>query len=866
MSSSSSTSITAATGSSLVTYTHTFSVKLTSKNYLAWKTQFLPILNYQNLHGHIDGASSPPPKTAVSPTAENLLIPNLEYEAWFKKDQLLLSWLFSSLTEEIFPYIIGLSTSQEVWTALAHSFGSASQNRQLQLYIELQELKKNDLSISEYLHKTKSLSDELSAAGKPVTPAEFNAIIYRNIGFDYHSIITALNLRQEPVSFYELHGQLVAHEILLKHSLTPTANIVLKGSTPLLPTPPFSSTFRPRTNSQYNNQPSNNYGRRNRGPCQICGLTNHIALTCRSRYVPRQQNQSPRNNNFSNRNFNASANYSNVAPPLNWFPDTAANYHLTPDINALNAVNEYMGNDQLHVGNGQGLQITHTARHARFHEHDFPYDAAHQSSPSAAVSTPWLNLSHSVSHLDSPSISGLSPSPTSSPQSPSPILFPSPASSSDSSTSSPTHSKTPSSTFTPNLTQPLSTTSPQSTSSHSPILSHRQPQLSSSIQGLNLIVDLINFSNSSPPTDPISPPRTHTMTLRPSTMTKRQANLAQTSPTFLYIEPKTGRIQFYILVYVDDIVLTCSDHAKMEWFLHHVKLAFPVRDLGPLHYFLGIQVKQLSDGILLTQEKYLEDLLKETHMGTSTPCYTPLAVSPPLSKTMGVYLPHPEQYRQVIGALQYLTLTRPDIAFAVNKLAQFMHCATDVHWQAAKRLLRYLRGTSAMGLFITKHSSLQLQCFSDSDWAGCPDDRRSTGGYLVYLGKNLISWSSKKQPTVARSSTESEYKAIANVTAEIMWIGSLLYELGVPKALPALLWCDNIGAIYLSSNPIFHARTKHVELDYHFVREQVKLGTLVVRFISSADQLADIMTKPLGTRPFHALRHKLRLHQISPSA
>ncbi|KAK3028710.1 hypothetical protein RJ639_038601 [Escallonia herrerae] len=116
-----------------------------------------------------------------------------------------------------------------------------SQNRQLQLYIELQELKKNNLSISEYLHKAKSLTDELSAAGKPVSPAEFNAIIYRNIGSDYHSIITALNLRQEPVSFYEPHGQLVAHEILLKHSLTPTASIVLRGSPPFLPTPPPSS-------------------------------------------------------------------------------------------------------------------------------------------------------------------------------------------------------------------------------------------------------------------------------------------------------------------------------------------------------------------------------------------------------------------------------------------------------------------------------------------------------------------------------------------------------------------------------------------------------------------------------------------------
>ncbi|KAK2985451.1 hypothetical protein RJ640_006747 [Escallonia rubra] len=356
MASSSSTSIVAATSPSLVTSTHTFSIKLTSKNYLAWKTQFLPILNYQNFHGHIDGTSSPPPKTLVSPTAENLHIPNLEYEAWFKKDQLLLSWLFSSLTEEIFSYIIGLSTSQEVWIALAHSFGSVSQNCQLQLYIELQELKKNDLSISEYLHKAKSLSDELNAAGKPVSPAEFNAIIYRNIGSNYHSIITALNLRQEPVSFYELHGQLVAHEILLKHSLTPTKNIVLRGSPPLLPAPPSSSTFKPHPN----NQPSNNYRRRNRGPCQICCLTNHIALTCRNRYAPRQQTQSPHNSNFQNRNFNASANYSNVTPPLNWFPDTAANYHLTPDVNALNDVNEYMGNDQLHDGNGQGLQIIHT--------------------------------------------------------------------------------------------------------------------------------------------------------------------------------------------------------------------------------------------------------------------------------------------------------------------------------------------------------------------------------------------------------------------------------------------------------------------------------------------------------------------------
>ena len=176
----------------------------------------------------------------------------------------------------------------------------------------------------------------------------------------------------------------------------------------------------------------------------------------------------------------------------------------------------------------------------------------------------------------------------------------------------------------------------------------------------------------------------------------------------------------------------------------------------------------------------------------------------------------------------------------MSKVSQFMHDLRNSHWSVVKRILRYLKSTIDHGLLMKKCTSTQLFAYFDADWAECPDDRKSTSGYCVFLGSNILSWSSKKQPTVSRSSTEAKYKVVANAAAELLWIQALLKELGVFLSSAPILFCDNIGATYLSSNPAYHARTKHIEIDYHFVRDRVASKTLMVKFLSSKDQLADV--------------------------
>ncbi|KAL8162976.1 LOW QUALITY PROTEIN: hypothetical protein V2J09_014465 [Rumex salicifolius] len=216
-------------------------------------------------------------------------------------------------------------------------------------------------------------------------------------------------------------------------------------------------------------------------------------------------------------------------------------------------------------------------------------------------------------------------------------------------------------------------------------------------------------------------------------------------------------------------------------------------------------------------------------------------------------------YRQVVGSLQYATITRPNITYAVNRVCQYMHSPTNLHWQAVKRILRYLNGTLDHCLHFQPTTALSLLAYSDAGWISDKDDSRSQYGFAVFHGRNLTS---RKQRVVARSSTEAEYRALAYTSAELLWINQLLRDLRVSLPQPPVLLCDNIGATFMCKNPVINSKSKHINLDLHFVREQVETGALKVSHVSSSDQLANIFTKALGKDRIAVLRSKL---QVKPA-
>ncbi|CAL8086765.1 unnamed protein product [Prunus armeniaca] len=288
---------------------------------------------------------------------------------------------------------------------------------------------------------------------------------------------------------------------------------------------------------------------------------------------------------------------------------------------------------------------------------------------------------------------------------------------------------------------------------------------------------------------------------------------------------------------------------------------FEIKDLGPLNYFLGLQVLHKDGTLHINQLKYAHDLLQKAYLLNSKPESTPLAAkkanllnskleSTPLAAKVllsvsdGAIISNPTEYRELLA---------------------FMSAPRASHLVAAKRILRYIKSTIDLGLtFTPQTATARLSAYSDADWAGCLNSRRSTTGYVITLGTNLISWCSKKQPTVSRSSTESEYRTLSHACVETTWLCSFLHELGVRLRFPVQLFRDNLSTTYMATNPVFHAHTSHIELDYHFVREKVALGSHQVCFVPFVDQPVDLFTKA-PHKPRHQHMSSKLVHPVKPS-
>lgn len=323
----------------------------------------------------------------------------------------------------------------------------------------------------------------------------------------------------------------------------------------------------------------------------------------------------------------------------------------------------------------------------------------------------------------------------------------------------------------------------------------------------------------------------------------QKAGYSQSHNDYSLFISNTSQGTVFALIYVDDILITGDNQQGIQHLKHILQKSFQMKDLGLASYFLGLEISRHSDGYFVSQRKYTQDLIEMAGLSDDKIVDTPLEMNVKYSRNDGSPISDPTLYRAIVGSLVYLTVTRPDIAHAVQLVSQFVSDPRQLHFTAVHRIIRYLRSTPMHGLSYLHKSPLELRGFSDANYAGCPDTARSTTGYCIFLGSSLISWKSKKQTTVSKSSTEAEYRAMSSTSSELVWLQRLLKDFGIPLQFPTPLYCDNESAAKIASNPVFHERTKHIEVDCHFVREKYEQGLISLPHVPSKDQLADFFTK-----------------------
>jgi hypothetical protein len=323
-------------------------------------------------------------------------------------------------------------------------------------------------------------------------------------------------------------------------------------------------------------------------------------------------------------------------------------------------------------------------------------------------------------------------------------------------------------------------------------------------------------------------------------------------------------------IHVDDFFVAASDLMQMSAFKSDLSAIWEIKDLGEAKFCVGIALERdlINSYIYLSQTALINKILEQFNMTNCNPVSTPMEAGLILSRHSDTPLTHEEEleltelpYRRLVGLLMYLAIaTRPDIALAVCKLSQFLAFYNHTHWNAGKRVLRYLKGTRELQLWLGGNEPSTLRGFSDASHACCPDTGRSIGAYCFFLGgSGAISWAARKQKTVAQSTCDSEYIAVSEAARECEWLRMLTTAIGLPQAQPTSLLTDNNAALILSKDPRFHARAKHINTKWHFIRELTDNGSIQVDYVPSKDNIADILTKALPAPAFRHLRSLLGL-------
>lgn len=340
----------------------------------------------------------------------------------------------------------------------------------------------------------------------------------------------------------------------------------------------------------------------------------------------------------------------------------------------------------------------------------------------------------------------------------------------------------------------------------------------------------------------------------------------------LYFAQK-GPDVMLVLVYVDDLIMLASNMESMGDLKAKLEAEYDMTDLGELHYCLGVEFARdrVARTITMSQARYLEEVLKRFGMEDCKAIGTPLDTKEKLKKltdeeydaeaTKMVSVP----YKSAVGSLMYgMVATRPDLAFAISMVSAHMAKPGWSHWMAVKRIMRYIKGSLDWKLQLGG-PHINLEGFCDADWAGDANDRRSTTGYAFLLGDGVVSWSSKRQPTVALSTTEAEYMAASHCLREAIWLRQLLDDVGCSNDEGTLMMCDNQGAIALAKNPVYHSRTKHIDVQHHFVRENVEKGVIRLEYCPTEDMLADVLTKALARERHERLIRRMGIGDFGPS-